>query len=126
MFPRKKTNPKHPNAGKIGNFNQDRTRHLSFANFTISGFVGNLQTAANLLSSDVKDANWTKLPIEERGIQLDFAQRLHILALEAKDLAEDIAEFNRDKTKLDLSSKEKTPDNPSKPRKTMRLHEWQL
>jgi len=114
MIKRSKTNPNHHNAGRIGNFNQDRSRHLAFAQFTVKGYAGNLDTCARLVASDMRNEHWKELDDYDQEKTGKITKRLRNLAAEARDLAEDIAEFNRDKTKLKLEGTKKSPSRPLK------------
>jgi hypothetical protein len=105
MIPHKKPNPAHHNAGRLQNFNQSLTTHLSFANFTLKGFTGNISSAANLIERDKIGKHFSMLPQGDRATLHGITRRLRNLAAEARELAEEIAEFNRDKTKLDLGAK---------------------
>lgn len=94
------TNPNHHNAGRVGTFNQDLTRHLSFLNMQLKGFQGNVSACIQLLSSDIAHTQFMNLPQANRESLYELNKRLRRLTGEISDLADDVAEFNRDKHKI--------------------------
>lgn len=100
LYPHKKTNPNHHNAGRVPNYNQSRTQHLAFAIFQLRGFRGHLGTVRNLLRSDIQDERFKRLPLEDRDFVLGLVQTLANLQSQVEDIEEQVVEYNATKTNL--------------------------